>query len=452
MKRRDPKLFLLGTASTLPAIAWASGTAHTSTHLLWLLIILLAARLSNLIEKIGQPAVLGELLIGIILGNLGLLGLHQLDAIRSDSIMEFLAKLGVIILLFQIGLESNLDVMRRVGLRALMVASVGVIIPFIFGTLLIGPLLLPESSSITYLFIGATLTATSVGITGRVFKDAGILHSVEASIVLGAAVIDDVLGLVILAVVSAIASKGSISPIEVSRILLLAVAFLAGSIIVGRKLAPLISTLLSRLNPGKAMQFTMLACFCFGFAYAANLVGLDPIVGAFAAGLILEASYVHNFEPDSLHVELREVMTPAEPMLQQAVKHLLERENQHRLNRQIEPVGYLLVPIFFVMSGMQVNLATLADSKTILIAAVISAAAVIGKIASATIAGPVNRWLVGWGMVPRGEVGLIFAAIGKQLQVIPDQLYSVLVLVIVFTTLITPPTLNLIIKRSQSEP
>ena len=160
---------------------------------LWMAIILLVARATLLIERWGQPPVLGELLAGVVLGNLTLLGIHWLEPMRDNHILEFLAELGVVILLFQVGLESNITEMRRVGMRALLVACVGVVVPFIAGTYWVGPWLLPGLSFNAYLFLGATLTATSVGITARVFQDLKMLRSAEAQIVLGAAVIDDVL-------------------------------------------------------------------------------------------------------------------------------------------------------------------------------------------------------------------------------------------------------------------
>src|SRR3989344_2487559 len=170
-----------------------SGHGSAATIFLWIAIILLAAKISSLIERFGQPSVLGELVIGVILGNLVLLGIGVFEPLKADLIIAFLAELGVVILLFQIGLESNISRMREVGIKALLVACVGVAVPFILGTYIVGPYLLPGQPFSAYLFIGATLTATSVGITARVFRDLGKLQSREAQIVLGAAVIDDVL-------------------------------------------------------------------------------------------------------------------------------------------------------------------------------------------------------------------------------------------------------------------
>ncbi|MFC4160932.1 cation:proton antiporter [Chitinimonas lacunae] len=437
-----PALALLGMAP-----AWAAAGEPAGERFLWIMLLLLLARLSGLVERIGQPAVLGELTIGILLGNLTLLGFGGLEPLKTDPILHFLAELGVVVLLFQIGLESDLRAMRQVGWRAFLVAVVGVVLPFLLGTWVIGPWLLPDVSFTAHLFLGAALTATSVGITGRVFKDAGSLQSPEARTVLGAAVIDDVLGLIILAVVSAIASRGGVGALEVARITGLALGFLIGAIVLGQWLAPRLARLLARVDSGAAMQFTVLLSFCLGFAYLAHLVGLAPIVGAFAAGLILEAGFYRDFDHDGFHVALRETLKPGEASLKAEVHDLLEREHAHRMQRMVEPIGFMLVPLFFVLTGMQVNLQLLADTSTVLVALLVTLVAVLGKIAAGLAAGPVDKWLVGWGMVPRGEVGLIFAAIGRQLGVVSDALYSVIVVVIVLTTLVTPPVLAWLLRR-----
>ena len=212
------------------ALAEPAQSLSVPSTFVWIVLILLAARTASLVERIGQPAVLGELLVGVLLGNLALVGLNGLEPIKTNEIIKFLAELGVVILLFQVGLESNVQQMRRVGMRALSVALVGVMAPFLLGAYLVGPLLLPGLPSVAYLFIGAILTATSVGITARVFRDLGQLQTPEAQVVLGAAVIDDVIGLIILAVVSAIVSAGTVDLGAIVGITGKAIAFLVDKV------------------------------------------------------------------------------------------------------------------------------------------------------------------------------------------------------------------------------
>lgn len=400
--------------------AHGAGDGHSTagTTFLWIAIVLLAAKFSSLIERFGQPAVLGELLAGVVMGNLTLLGLHMFDPILHDPVIKFLAELGVVILLFQIGLESNIKKLGAVGWRALLVATVGVVVPFILGTYIVGPWLLPDRDTVTYLFLGAALTATSVGITARVFSDLKKLDLPEAQIVLGAAVIDDVMGLIILAVVSAIATVGAISIGAVSLITGKAILFLVGSIVMGQLLAPRLGRLFSRIHGGAGMMLTLAVCFGLIFAWLAGVIGLAPIVGAFAAGLVLDSVHFRFFKAER-HVEA-----------------------------MVEPLGHFLVPIFFVVTGMGVKLETLFNLPILLVALGITVVAVLGKIVSGLVAGNVRKSLVGWGMVPRGEVGLIFASIGLSLGVVTNDIYSIIVIMVILTTLITPVILTWLLKRS----
>lgn len=290
-KRRAWRALLTGAGLAycifmlLPA-AHAAGPGGAGENFLWLAVILLAANISaRCVERFRMPGVLGELLIGIVLGNLALVGIDALEALKKDAVIAFIAELGVVILLFQIGLESSLQQMRQVGARAFAVAIIGIVAPFLLGTFLAGPLLLPGQSFNAYLFLGATLTATSVGITGRVFQDLGRINTREAQIVLGAAVIDDVLGLVILAVVTSIVREGSISVPGIALLVVEAVLFLGGSIAIGRMGAPWLGRTLARIHAGVAMKLALIISVCLVMAWLAELIGLAPIVGAFAAGL-----------------------------------------------------------------------------------------------------------------------------------------------------------------------
>ncbi len=431
--------------------AWAAGSDASARSFLWIAVIIVAAKLGALVERVRQPVVLGEIVVGVLLGGLALAGFGFVDEIRSDAVVRFLGELGAVVLLFQIGLESNVRSMRRVGPRALSVAAIGVAAPFVLGTYLVGPVLLPGMSFATYLFLGAALTATSVGITGRVFRDAGMLQRPEAQIVLGAAVIDDVLGLVILAVVSSIASKGVVDAAGLGITVLQALGFLAGALALGQAGAPWLNRGFAAINRGAGMKFTVAIALCLAFAYVAHLIGLAPIVGAFAAGLILDEVHFRNFDAPHIRDELIAAVGEADARTRDRVMRVVERHRVRHLEDLVEPVGHFLVPIFFVLAGMQVNLEVLDDPSTVALAAALTAVAIAGKLVSGLAAGSVNRWIVGWGMVPRGEVGLIFAFVGKDLGVLDDQLFSTIVMMVIGTTLITPPLLALLLRRVPKE-
>jgi Kef-type K+ transport system membrane component KefB len=342
-------------------------------------------------------------------------------------VLDILARIGVILLLFEVGLESNLHDMRKVGLSSFVVAMLGVAAPMALGWGA-SRWLLPDESWHVHLFVGATLCATSVGITARVLKDLGKTDTAESKIVLGAAVIDDVLGLVVLAVVQAIIVQGSASPLQVAIIIGKALGFLVGAVVFGEWLSPRLFGIAARLQVHGMLVITGLV-FCFGLSWIASLVGLAPIVGAFAAGLIL----------DEKHYEK------------------LRASDERSLEDWVLPITTLFVPIFFVMMGFQVDLRSFLDPSVLLLAGGITVAAIVGKqvCSLGVFERGLNRLSVGIGMIPRGEVGLIFAAIGARLMeggepVINSAVYTAIVVMVMVTTLITPPLLSWSLGRDRS--
>ncbi len=305
-------------------------------------------------ERIHQPAVLGELIFGVLLGNLSLLGLHQFEYLKSNEAIGILAELGVIFLLFEVGLESNIKQMMEVGLSSFLVALVGVIVPMILGWG-VGAWFLPQSSTLVHVFIGATLCATSVGITARVLKDLGKTSAKEARIILGAAVIDDVMGLVILAAVSGDhqSSRSGRSRNLVSRRRphrLESGGFFVIALWVGSRLSPRMFSLASRLNVHGMLLATAI-CFCFLLSYLANRIELAPIVGAFAAGLILDPVHYQDFR----------------------------ERGEHSIDELLRPISSFLVPVFFVLMGVRVDLKTFANSSILGFALVLTAVAILGN-------------------------------------------------------------------------
>jgi Kef-type K+ transport system membrane component KefB len=433
-------------------VAFAAGDEGAASHgpgsaLLWFGLLLIIAKVAaSFVERLGQPPVLGELAVGVLLGNLILLGMPFFEAAKSDVHIAWLAQVGAVVLLFMSGLETNIHEMRRVGGRAFLVACVGVAVPFALGVLL-GPVLFEGMSQNGAIFLGATLTATSVGITARVFGDLGKSKTPEAKIVLGAAVIDDVLGLIILAGVSALVKAGVVGFGTIATITLVAVGFLAGAIVAGRFFAPYLGHWFSRIHSGEGMKFTLATSFCFILAWAAGEAGLAAIVGGFAAGLVLDPVHFRLFRKPE-HAEKLEEYAAHLPVAhrEQAVAHA-EGETEKHVEYLVKPVAFLLVPLFFVKTGMDVRLETLFDPKLIGVALAITAIACVGKIVSGLAAGKVDKWIVGVGMIPRGEVGLIFAAIGRGLGVVTDDVFSAIIVMVILTTLLTPLALTYLLKR-----
>lgn len=417
-----------GAAENAAAVGHASPVVPV---LLGVVVILAAAKLGGaLFERFRQPAVLGELIFGVLLGNLVLLGYDGLEFLGTTEGIEILAELGVILLLFEVGLESSLDEMKSVGTSSALVAILGVVAPFFLGWG-VSAWMIPEEELLVHMFIGATLCATSVGITARVLADLGKLQKREAKVILGAAVIDDVLGLVILAVVAGViaaaATGGTLSSLAVLWIVAKAGLFLGGAILVGSWVSPRLFRAASRLRI-QGMLLIVSLVFCFSLAYLANVLGLATIVGAFAAGLILDRVHYQDFLD----------------------------AGEHSIEELLHPIYVFLVPIFFVLMGIRVDLSTFGEVSVLGFAAVLSVAAVAGKMICA--AGVVERRLdrisVAVGMVPRGEVGLIFAAIGASLvlhgePVISSGIYAAVVIMVIVTTLITPPALKWTLARGE---
>lgn len=429
----------------------SSGAAHSSTiSFLLFAVLLLAGKIGSIIEKIGLPAVLGELAAGILLSGLAYFGVEALRTIPQQQVFIFLAELGATILLFKIGLESNISKLSKVGVNAILVAMTGVIVPFLVGSYFLGPLLFPDASSIAHMFIGASLVATSVGITVSVFSDLKILKLRPCQTVLGAAVIDDVLGLFVLAIVSAIAENGAVDLNFMIMLTLKAFGFLTGAIALGNVLAKSLSYFFANINTNTGMKLSIAFSFALVYAYLASLAGLAPIIGAFCAGLVLDAVHFRNFSQPAFVKDLLALRgLPAEQ--KEKIEHIVEKHSHTHIEDLVDTLGYILVPVFFVFTGLQIDFSTLLNQTLYLYALILGIAAILSKlIAGFVIKGTWDeRFLIGVSMIPRGEVGLIFASVGKALGVLPSELFSVIVLVIIFTTFIAPPCIAYFAKRMQ---
>jgi Kef-type K+ transport system membrane component KefB len=371
-----------------------------------LLVILLSAKIfGELAERLGQPAVLGELLGGVVLG-FGFVSFFH----ANDPVLTLMAEFGVVLLLLETGLESDLKRLLKVGPVSLAVAFVGVVFPFVAGW---GAMKLLGHSGLEAVLIGAALTATSVGITARVLADLGKLNRTEAQIILGAAVIDDVIGVILLSAVQSFSASGQASWGRVAWTAFLALVFLGVALLIGPAIAKRLTSVIQQMR-GRGALLVGAVCFAFAMALLAHSVGTALIVGSFTAGLLLAGT-----------------------------------ERKKEIHEALAPVSNIFVPVFFVMVGAKVDLSHYNPLKDgnwgiIGLAALLILIAIVTKIVSALAVRDrgLNRWGVGIGMVPRGEVGLIFAQIGLASQIIDQPLYAAVVGMVVVTTFVTPPLLK----------
>jgi Kef-type K+ transport system membrane component KefB len=401
----------------------AEAASEFGPLLLGVAILVLGAKLGGiLVTRWRQPAVLGELLFGILLANVYplLSGASGIEFVRSNASLGFLAEIGVLILLFDVGLETDLRAFVKVGPSAVLVAIIGVIVPLFLGW---GVALwfLPDSSTLVHVFIGATLTATSVGITVRVLKDLGVTNTPEGQTIIGSAILDDVLGLIVLAVVvgtitSSAQGDSGMSVVSIVAIVSKAVAFLGIAIMLGHFLSSRIVRFATWTGE-PAILLIIGVALCFTFAYISESIGLAAIIGAFAAGVFLD--------PYGIGVQ--------------------SKADEATLRELLHPLSSVFVPLFFVLMGLQVNLATLASAPALALGGLLIAGAILGKLACAfgVVGRGIRRLPVGIGMIPRGEVGLIFAGIGTQVMldgqpILTQHIYSAVVVMVVATTLIVP--------------
>lgn len=392
-------------------LAAAEGSAGAFEHLLVVIVATIVATklLGELAQRIGQPAVLGELIAGVLLGA-SVLGLFD----PADPILHSLSELGVLILLFQIGLHTDLRSLARVGASALTVGAVGVVLPFGGGIIVAEMLGIATMPSIV---IGAALTATSIGISARVLSDLGRLNSKEGQVVIGAAVFDDVVGLIILSIVASMVAGAAVTVGGIARISAIAVGFVVVALALGSIAIPPLFRMIERIRVTGTLGIMALG-FALLLAWLAAQGGSAMIIGAFAAGLILHP-------------------TP----------------QRKEIERSMTELGFLFVPIFFVSVGASVDVAALLTREALLIGSALIVVGVLGKLAAGYAPWwfKGNRTLVGVAMIPRGEVGLIFAKLGLLAGVLDGALFGALMLMVVVTTFMTPPLLGMIAKRGRAD-
>jgi Kef-type K+ transport system membrane component KefB len=462
--------FMMALCFFVPTVVFASASKGHSdpvaSVVLWVTLIFFFGLMGRYIaELLNQPGVLGELLMGVLLGNLCyffglplaivlregalvfdimgdvltgssvaksvytslptlpeaqeltavLKGTNGVNLIRVAYVVDSFSRYGVIFLLFMVGLETSIDEIKHTGAEAMRVAIIGVVVPIILG-FLVTLLLVPNASIKTDLFLAATLSATSVGITARVLKGMKKLRTREAKTIMGAAMIDDVLGLVILAVVSSVVITGVLEWGVLSRIIIQVVLFFSGVLLVGPWILQRMIRFFRFLEPWES-KLAISFVFVMSLSWLATLVQLASIIGAFAAGLIIHDGFFDG--------------------------HALDGKRDTQIRELVAPLEAILAPLFFMLIGIQVKLEAFLDWHVLLIAFGLTVAAVVGKLVSGMGgAKKDDRLLIGVGMLPRGEVGLVFASIGRTLGVLSDELFSAIILMVIITTLMAPPWLK----------
>jgi len=384
--------------------------SHSVQILTQIFLMFTSAKLLAVVgERVKIPAVISEIVAGILIGP------HLLGLVKAEEWTLALAELGAIVLLFDVGLDQKLTDLMKVGWTVLLVAVVGVVVPFFLG---FGLLELTEHSRIEAIFMGAAMVATSVGITARVLQELGVLKTVVATVILGAAVIDDILGMIVLAVVSSL-SEG-VNYVQIGSVTALAVGFTLFIVLVGRRVMRRVTPRVQRFAAGDP-YFALAMVICLGLGVAADKIGIAAIVGAFLAGLVFS----------------EEELTP-------------------RLKTNIHALREFLVPFFFVAMGMQMDVTVLARREILLLAAAVTLLAILGKLVGCGLGAYRLGWRsavrIGVGMVPRGEVGIIVASIGLGLHTISNEVYAVVIIMVLVTTLIAPPALKLLFAERKPAP
>jgi Kef-type K+ transport system membrane component KefB len=394
----------------MPIFLAAAAIDHAKV-LLALFVMLAAAKLmAEIFERLRQPAVVGEILAGVIVGP------SVLGWVAPSELISILAEVGVIFLLFTVGLETKPETIFRVGKRAALVAVLGVVLPFIAGYLIA---MLWDGSFVEAMFIGAALVATSVGITARVLGSMGLLELETSRIILGAAVIDDVLGLIILSLVSAV-GQGSVSLTGIITTAAAAVVFTLVVAVLGSKLMTGLAPSIEKLRLSKPF-FNLGILLCLGLSFAATYVGVAAIIGAFLAGMALAEA----------------------------------TEGNRKMHQLTTGVTEFLVPFFLVNIGMQLNLAVFKDTSIVVLALIVTLLAVVTKFVGCALGawGMTKREMaqVGVGMVPRGEVGIVVAQIGLGMAVISEHFFAAVLFMAVATTLIAPPLIKLLYSEDKDK-
>ncbi|MBP9743027.1 MAG: cation:proton antiporter [Burkholderiales bacterium] len=424
-------------------------TGYDPVILLWLVIMIFLSRSFSIVKKFGLPVVVGEILSGVFLGQLHNLGINLFQDTQSNMVVRFLAALGAIILMFEIGLESKLHDLKRNFKSGIKLAISGTIFTFIAG-FLIAKWLIPNANLSLELLIGVITAATATGISAKTFKELGILQSKEVKIVLVASILDELISILFFGIISGMIIDAEFNLFNFSITLFQVTTFFVFAAIFGNWITPLLTNWSTKIHAGINMKIGVLLIICFLFSWVAHILGLATVIGAFVAGLILDQVYFKSFSKSNFFTRVRTLTTKVENQhLRDQFEQLIEHEEEKSLEELLKPLSHVFVPVFFIYIGLLLDLKQLFTAFTMTITLSLLLVSFLGRILSGYLMQDkkINKLIMGLGMTPVGEAGLIFAVFGHVTGIINSSILSAVVSTVVISSIITPLLIKYAIRK-----
>lgn len=416
---------------------------------LWLVIFIFLSRSLSFVKKIGIPIAVGEILAGIILGQLDYFGIDLFTPAEHHTIIQFLAELGAIILMFEIGLESKFSDLKKNFKRGIKLAVIGSILTFI-GGFAVSWLLIKEQHLLLNLLMGVICAATATGISAKIFKEMGLLHTKEIKIVLVSSILDELISILCFGVISVMLITRTLGFTVVSLSLAQALVFFIFAAIFGRWITPLITKWSTKIHAGINMKLGVLLIICFFFSWFAHILGLAFVVGSFIAGLILDEVYFKTFSRSNFLIQLRTLAAQVpDDKLRGQLNQTIHHQEGQTIKELLKPIAHLFIPIFFINIGMMLNIPDLLNQRTLILTFALLGISFFGRILSGYFVREknINHLILGLGLTPIGEAGLIFASFGKEAGLIDERVLSAIVSAVVIAAIITPILIKFSVKR-----
>jgi Kef-type K+ transport system membrane component KefB len=416
---------------------------------LWLVIFIFLSRSLSFVKKIGLPIAIGEILTGIILGQLDMFGINLFASIEHNTVIQFLAELGSIILMFEIGLESKFSDLKKNFRRGIKLAILGSILTF-SGGFFLSWLLIKDQNLFLNLLIGVICAATATGISARIFKDMGLLRTKEVRIILVSSILDELISILCFGIISVMLITQTVGFIGISLSLAQALIFFIFAGVFGRWITPHITSWSTKIHAGINMKIGVLLIICFFFSWLAHILGLAFVVGAFVAGLILDEVYFKTFSRANFFIRLRNLATQVPDIkLRKQLNNVIDQQEGKTIKELLKPISHLFVPIFFINIGMMLNVSNLLNFRTFSLTLSLILISFFGRILSGYLIREknINNLILGLGLTPIGEAGLIFTSFGRDIGIINGHVLSAIVSAVVIASIITPILIKFSVKR-----